>query len=71
MAFDVKKITDKSKFRPCFCAFDVLYYNGRSLVGPPEKGGMPLDERLKILENMFTDVPGVIQHSKTVVVKDK
>ncbi|RVE54059.1 hypothetical protein evm_001182 [Chilo suppressalis] len=63
IAFDVKKITDHSKFRPCFCAFDVLYYNGTPLVGTKEKGGLTLKERLKILDSMFHNVTGVIQHS--------
>ncbi|CAH0695405.1 unnamed protein product [Spodoptera exigua] len=63
MAFDVKKITENSRFQPCFCAFDILYYNGRTLVGPPEKGGLPLRERLLILDKVFTDKTGVIKHS--------
>lgn len=71
MAFDVKKITEKSRFRPCFCAFDVLYYNGRSLVGPPEKGGLPLKERLELLDKMFTEVSGAIFHSKRNIVQQK
>ncbi|KAL4716641.1 hypothetical protein ACJJTC_008276 [Scirpophaga incertulas] len=70
MAFDVKKITENSKFQPCFCAFDVLYYNGKTLVGPEHKGGMPLNERLKILDSIFTDKIGVIQHSERKIVKD-
>ncbi|XP_022821791.1 DNA ligase 4-like isoform X1 [Spodoptera litura] len=63
MAFDVKKITESSRFQSCFCAFDILYYNGRTLVGPPEKGGLPLRERLLILDKVFTDKTGVIKHS--------
>lgn len=63
VAFDVKKITVNSRYRPCFCVFDILYYNGRTLVGPPDKGGLPLNERLKILNDVFTNVTGVIQHS--------
>ncbi|XP_026739179.1 DNA ligase 4-like isoform X1 [Trichoplusia ni] len=69
MSFDVKKITDNSKFRPCFCAFDILYYNGKSLVGSPEKGGLPLNERLRILDDLFVNVTGVIQHSKRQIVR--
>ncbi|CAB3241041.1 unnamed protein product [Arctia plantaginis] len=71
MAFDIKKITENSKFRPCFCAFDILYYNGRTLVGPPEKGGLPLSERLRILDALFVNVTGVIQHSERQIVKDR
>uniref|UniRef100_A0A2A4K475 DNA ligase 4 n=1 Tax=Heliothis virescens TaxID=7102 RepID=A0A2A4K475_HELVI len=71
MAFDVKKITENSKFRPCFCAFDILYFNGRTLVGPPEKGGLPLSERLRILDKIFVNVPGVIQHSERQIVAQR
>lgn len=71
MAFDVKKITENSKFQPCFCAFDILYYNGRTLVGPPEKGGLPLGERLRILDTVFVDKPGIIQHSKRQIVTQR
>nr|XP_034831342.1 DNA ligase 4-like [Maniola hyperantus] len=70
MSYDIKKITEHSSYRACYCVFDILYYNGQSLVGPPDKGGLPLHERLKILDTLFTDVPGVIQHSKRETVKD-
>lgn len=70
-AFDVKKLTENSKHQPCFCAFDVLYYNGQSLVGPEDKGGLPLSKRQKILDSMFKDIPGVIQHSERAVVKSR
>lgn len=68
MSYDIKKMTDDSKFRPCFCAFDVLYYNGKTLVGHLDKGGIPLSERLHLLDGMFSDVEGVIQHSKRELV---
>ncbi|XP_059051045.1 DNA ligase 4-like isoform X1 [Achroia grisella] len=69
-SFDVKKITEHSSLRPCFCVYDVLYYNDRVLVGTSDKGGVPLQERLKLLDTMFSDVPGVLQHSKRIPVKD-
>lgn len=71
MAFDVKKLTVSSRFQPCFVAFDILYFNGRSLVGPEEKGGMKLSERLKLLDAMFLNVPGVIQHSARKTVTNR
>ncbi|CAH2231646.1 DNA ligase 4-like isoform X1 [Pararge aegeria] len=70
MSYDIKKITEHSSYRACYCVFDILYYNGKSLVGPPDKGGLPLCDRLEILDTLFTDVPGVIQHSKRELVKD-
>ncbi|XP_049877448.1 DNA ligase 4 isoform X2 [Pectinophora gossypiella] len=68
MAFDVKKITENSKHQPCFCAFDILYYNGKALVGPADKNGLPLSKRLEILRSLFDDLPGVIMHSKSTIV---
>ncbi|XP_047528134.1 DNA ligase 4-like isoform X2 [Vanessa atalanta] len=70
MSYDIKTITENSSYRPCYCVFDIIYYNGKSLIGEPEKGGLPLKERLNILDTLFTDVPGVIQHSKRSIVKD-
>ncbi|XP_047525298.1 DNA ligase 4 isoform X3 [Pieris napi] len=70
MAFDVKKITDNSRFRPCYCVFDILYYNGMTLIGPVDKGGKTLKKRLEILDSLFMDIPGVIMHSKREIVKD-
>ncbi|XP_013197166.2 DNA ligase 4 isoform X1 [Amyelois transitella] len=69
--FDVKKITEKSSLRPCFIAYDVLMYNGRSLVGQAASGGLPLAQRLPMLDDMFHDVTGVILHSKREIVKDR
>ncbi|XP_063616247.1 DNA ligase 4-like [Cydia splendana] len=72
MSFDVKKITVNSAFQPCFCAFDVLHYNGRNLAGPgpADAGGAPLRERLAILDSIITDVPGVLLRSKRRPVTD-
>ncbi|CAH4031343.1 unnamed protein product [Pieris brassicae] len=70
MAFDVKKITDNSRFRPCYCVFDILYYNGMTLIGPADKGGKTLKERLEILDSLFMDIPGVIINSNREIVKD-
>ncbi|CAH0727516.1 unnamed protein product, partial [Brenthis ino] len=69
MAYDIKKVTENSSYRPCYCVFDILYYNGKSLVGAEDKG-LPLKERLKILDSLFKDKRGVILHSTRSVVKD-
>lgn len=60
MTFDVKKMTDNSKYRPCFCAFDILLLNDVILTG------VPLTKRLTMLDEMFTEKEGVIIHSKRV-----
>ncbi|XP_068626604.1 DNA ligase 4 isoform X2 [Battus philenor] len=69
MNFDVKALKDDSVYKPSFVAFDILYYNGQSLVGPPENGGVTLMKRLDILDKVFQDVPEVITHSKWKLVK--
>ncbi|KPI95052.1 DNA ligase 4 [Papilio xuthus] len=70
MNFDVKALKDNSEFKPSFCAFDLLYFNGVPLVGPPEKGGLPLIKRLEILDELFVDIPQVLFHSKRETVRD-
>ncbi|KAJ0182354.1 hypothetical protein K1T71_001723 [Dendrolimus kikuchii] len=70
MPYDIKHLGKHSVFRPCYCVFDVLYYNGRSLVGPQEKGGLTLKERCKILDNIFVDVPGYMHRSKRTPVEN-
>ncbi|XP_063549082.1 DNA ligase 4 [Cydia strobilella] len=78
MSFDVKKITENSAFQPCFCAFDVLHYNGRGLAGAgggggagAGGGGAPLRDRLAVLDSIITDVPGVLLRSKRRTVTDR
>lgn len=71
MAYDIKKLTEKSSFRPCFCVFDILYYNGKSLVGAEDQGGITLSKRLEILDTLFEDIPGVIQLSKRRPVNER
>lgn len=71
MAYDIKKVTDNSSYRPCYCVFDILYYNGKSLVGAEDNGGISLNKRLEILDTLFKDIPGVIQLSKRLIVKEK
>lgn len=63
--FDVKKITDDSNFRPCFCAFDILLYNDKILTNTP------LEERIIYLDNLFKNVEGVILHSERQRITDR
>ncbi|XP_046387082.1 DNA ligase 4 [Ischnura elegans] len=65
--FDVKKLkcskvnddgnVQNQRYQPCFCAFDVLYYNGQVLTGKP------LNERIPILKSIFRCQEGVIAYS--------
>ncbi|CAH2050732.1 unnamed protein product, partial [Iphiclides podalirius] len=70
MRLDVKELKDHSEYKPCFFAFDLLYHNGQSLVGPPEKGGLPLIMRLETLDTMFEDVRGVIYRSERKLARE-
>ena len=56
MNFDVKHLREGSTFQPCFCVFDLLFYNGQVLTNKP------LGDRLRILEKIFTPKEGVIMH---------
>ncbi|KAF4527029.1 hypothetical protein B566_EDAN001577 [Ephemera danica] len=62
---DVKFLRADGDIVPCFCAFDILYYNGKVLTNTP------LEERLAILSTVFKEEIGVIMHTKRWPVKTK
>lgn len=64
MSFDVKKMSPTSSHQPCFVAFDIIMYNDELLVN------MPLVDRLKLLENTFTEEEGTFIRSKTTIVSN-
>lgn len=57
---DVKKmkLDNISKLRPCFCVFDVLYFNGNSQIA------RRYEERLDLLTQLFDDIEGVLVKTK-------
>ncbi|XP_071447729.1 DNA ligase 4 isoform X2 [Hetaerina americana] len=65
--FDVKKLkcsivssdgkVKNQRYQPCFCVFDILYYNGQVLTG------RPLNERIPIMKSLFDCQEGVIAYS--------
>ncbi|CRL08198.1 CLUMA_CG020852, isoform A [Clunio marinus] len=62
---DVKNIKDKSsKFRPCFCAFDILLYNDESYMN------RPYTERCQLLQQLFKDRIGVMVKTKPIRIRD-
>ncbi|CAB0033176.1 unnamed protein product [Trichogramma brassicae] len=63
--FDVKNLLETSKHQPCFVAYDVLVYNGASLMNKP------YSERLEYLSKAFTDREGVMQHCETSTVTNE
>ncbi|XP_068083258.1 DNA ligase 4 isoform X3 [Anabrus simplex] len=64
---EVKSLKPDGYYRPCFCVFDILLLNDSVLTNKP------LEERMKYLENVFTDAEGVILHSrrKKVTTRDE
>uniref|UniRef100_A0A1B6FIK3 DNA ligase 4 n=1 Tax=Cuerna arida TaxID=1464854 RepID=A0A1B6FIK3_9HEMI len=56
MNLDVKSLRVGNVHQPCFCAFDILYYNDSVLTNKP------LSERLEILQKIFTPQEGIIMH---------
>lgn len=62
---DVKFLKADGDIVPCFCAFDVLYHNGKVLTNTP------LEDRLAILSTVFKEEIGVIMHTKRWPVKTK
>ncbi|CAO1434661.1 unnamed protein product [Diamesa hyperborea] len=62
---DVKALKDKtSNRRPCFVAFDILYYNGGNQMDKA------YSERILLLERLFEDREGVIIKSKPIRIRD-
>lgn len=58
MNFDVKKLVSDSVHQPCFCVFDITYFNNEVLTDKP------LSDRLKILDEIFEESEGVLIQSK-------
>lgn len=50
---DVKTLRVGSSHQPCFCVFDILYYNDNVLTDKP------LEERLDILSKVFQPLEGI------------
>ncbi|XP_043485981.1 DNA ligase 4-like isoform X2 [Polistes fuscatus] len=66
MSYDVKKLTDKSSFQPCFVAYDIILYNDKLLINRPYK------ERLNILKDAFQDEEGsLIKCQSTIISNSK
>lgn len=53
---DVKMLRIGSSHQPCFCVFDILYYNDNVLTNKP------LEERLDILSKVFEPLEGIFVH---------
>ncbi|KAJ7344499.1 hypothetical protein JRQ81_000449 [Phrynocephalus forsythii] len=53
--FDVKRMVDDSELQTCFCVFDILMFNDQKL------GHEMLSKRHKILNEIFTPIPGRMQ----------
>uniref|UniRef100_A0A8D8QBL3 DNA ligase 4 n=2 Tax=Cacopsylla melanoneura TaxID=428564 RepID=A0A8D8QBL3_9HEMI len=62
---DVKKLRLGNIHQPCFCVFDILFYNGTVL------SNKPLSERLNILESMLSSRQGVIVHTPRTRIHSK
>lgn len=62
---DVKRINyEGESYRPCFCPFDVLYFNGTCYMN------RAYSDRVKILENLIEEEEGVIMRVKPIKVRD-
>ncbi|KAL5243761.1 hypothetical protein ACI65C_011171 [Semiaphis heraclei] len=57
MNIDVKKLRIGNTHQPCFCVFDILYYNDQVITN------RPLEERLDILNTIFEPLEGIFVHT--------
>lgn len=62
---DVKSLKGGSYLQPCFCVFDIIFYNGEVLTNKP------LHERIKYLNSLITPCEGVVLHTERNMVKTK
>jgi len=53
MNIDVKKLRIGNTHQPCFCVFDIIFYNNEILTNEP------LNKRLHILKNVFEPMDGI------------
>lgn len=53
MNIDVKKLRIGNVHQPCFCVFDIIYYNNQILTN------QPLEKRLNILNTVFEPLEGI------------
>ncbi|VVC30005.1 Hypothetical protein CINCED_3A019636 [Cinara cedri] len=56
MNIDVKKLRVGNLHQPCFCVFDILFYNNQVLTN------QPLEKRLDILNTLFVPLEGIFIH---------
>lgn len=64
--FDVKAIQpNDSTIRPCFVAYDILYFNDQSLINKPYA------ERSRLLASIFNEKPGVLSMCKPIKIRDR
>ncbi|XP_049840177.1 DNA ligase 4-like isoform X4 [Schistocerca gregaria] len=54
-----------SHLQPCYCVFDILFYNGEVLTNKP------LRERIKYLNSLITPCEGVVLQTERNIVKTK
>jgi DNA ligase 4 len=59
---DAKSLKGNPNLRAAYCAYDILYFNEKSLIG------LPYGERTRLLATLFDDHPGVLVKSKRTKV---
>lgn len=65
MNFDVKKLSENAHHRPCFVAFDVILHNDVLLVDKP------YEDRLKLLNDIFTEEEGSLIVCPSTTISNK
>ncbi|KAL6428636.1 hypothetical protein ACFW04_007920 [Cataglyphis niger] len=65
MNFDVKNLSVNSRHQPCFIAFDIILHNDILLVDIPYK------DRLKLLNDMFTEEEGSLIICRSSLISNR
>lgn len=65
MNLDVKHLSARTRHQPCFVAFDVILHNDVLLVDKP------YEERLKLLNDMFTEEAGALIVCRSTLISNR
>lgn len=65
MNIDVKCLSANSRHQPCFVAFDVILHNDVLLVDKP------YEERLKLLNDIFTEEAGSLIVCRSTLISNR
>lgn len=65
MNFDVKRVSEKSHYQPCFVVFDIILHNDVLL------DDVPYQDRVELLNNVFTEKEGSLIICRSTLISNR